>query len=63
MTDESGPPDEGAEDRSASAQEQDAALKKLAAGEGDPLELAAVLRRLPDFWTCILNCRIWSMSA
>jgi hypothetical protein len=48
MTDESGPPDEGAEDRSVSAQEQDAALKKLAADEGDSLELAAVLRRLPE---------------
>jgi hypothetical protein len=41
-------PDRGAEDRSALLREQDAALKKLAAGEGDPLELAAVLRQLPE---------------
>jgi hypothetical protein len=48
MTNESGPSEEGAKGWSTSAQEQDAALKKLAAGEGDRLELAAVLRQLPE---------------
>jgi hypothetical protein len=48
MTNKSDPPDEGAEGRSASAQEQDAALRKLAAGEGDPIALAKVLRQRPE---------------
>jgi hypothetical protein len=48
MTDTSNRPDEGAEDRSACAGAQDAALKTLAAGEGKLLEVAAVLRQQPE---------------
>jgi hypothetical protein len=48
MTNESDPPDEGAEDPSALERAQDAALKKIAAGEGAPIALAKVLRYQPE---------------
>jgi hypothetical protein len=49
MTNDSGPPDEGAEGRLTLTSEQEAALKNLAAGEGEPLALAKILRPVADF--------------
>jgi hypothetical protein len=44
MTNESGPPEEGAKGRPALTAQQEAALKQLAAGEGDPFAIAEILR-------------------
>jgi hypothetical protein len=49
MTDKSGPPSEGAEGRFALTPDQVAALKDLAAGEGEPLALAKILRPAAHF--------------
>jgi hypothetical protein len=49
MTGESAPPDKGAEGRLTLTDEQEAALKDLAAGKGEPLALAKVLQPVAHF--------------